>query len=198
LIALSRLDYQRGWMTEEPSAIEISLKPGVSPQAGRRAVQAVLASHPGLQARTAAESTTEADDVLRQGLSSLGQISTLVLIIGALAIAASLSTAIWQRRVRLAAMRIWGFDRMQLWFSLLVESTILLTIGCTVGAAFGLYAHALGTRYLRLNTGFPAPFSVGSVQIVLTILLVGGISLAVVALPGMRAAQVPPTVGFQE
>jgi putative ABC transport system permease protein len=131
-------------------------------------------------------------------LSSLAQISTLLLVIGALAIAASLSAAIWQRRVRLASMRIWGYDRLQLWRSVLLESAILLTIGCSVGAAFGLYAHAIGTRYLRVSTGFPAPFSVGAVQIVITLVLLGGISLAVIALPGMAAARVSPTTAFQE
>jgi putative ABC transport system permease protein len=198
LVTLSSADYQRAWLTSKPSALEVNLRSGVSPIAGRHAVQMALAAYPGLQARSAAESTAEADASMRHGLSSLAQISTLLLIIGALAIAASLSAAIWQRRVRLASMRIWGYDRLQLWRSVLLESAILLTIGCSVGAAFGLYAHALGTRYLRVSAGFPAPFSVGAVQIVITLVLVGGISLAVIALPGMGATQVSPTTAFQE
>jgi putative ABC transport system permease protein len=165
---------------------------------GRQAVQAALVAYPGLQARTTAETTAEADSNVRQGLSSLAQISTLVLVIGALAIAASLSAAIWQRRVALASMRVWGYDRLQLWRSVLLESTILLTIGCGVGGVFGLYGHALATRYLRVTTGFPAPFAVGTLQIIVTLVLVAGISLAVIALPGASAVQVPPTASFQE
>ena len=198
LIALSSADYRRAWLTSDPSALEVDLRPGVGAAAGRREVQAALRGYPGLQAQSAAEAGAEADSTLRQGLSTLAQISTLLLIIGALAIAASLSAAIWQRRVRLASMRIWGYDRLQLWRSVLLESAILLAIGCAVGACFGLYGHAFATRYLRVSAGFPATFSVGALQIVFTLLLVAGISLAVVALPGIGAAQVSPTAGFQE
>jgi putative ABC transport system permease protein len=198
LITLSSADYRRAWLTSAPSALEVGLRPGVSAAAGTRAVRAALRSYPGLQAQSAAEATAEANSMVRQGLSTLAQISTLLLIIGALAIAASLSAAIWQRRGRLASMRIWGYDRTQLWRSVLLESTILLAIGCSVGACFGLYGHAFATRYLRVSAGFPAPFSIEGLQILLTLLLVTGISLVVVALPGMGAAQVSPTAGFQE
>ncbi len=198
VITLSSVDYRRAWLTSEPSALEVNLEPGVSPAAGRRAVQAALVAYPGLQARTAAQSTAETQGVVRQGLGSLGKIATLLLVVGALAIAASLSAAIWQRRVRLASMRVWGYDRLQLWRSVLLESAILLAIGCGLGAAFGLYGHALATRYLGASTGFPAPFTVGAVQVLFTLLLVAGISLAVIALPGIGAAQISPTAAFQE
>jgi putative ABC transport system permease protein len=62
----------------------------------------------------------------------------------------------------------------------------------------GLYGHALADHYLRASTSFPAPFSIGAVQIVLTLLIVGGVSLAVVAIPGYSAAGVPPELSFQE
>ena len=197
LITLSSTDYRRGWLTNEPSALEVTLKPGVTAPAGRRAVQSSLARFPGLQARTAAQSSAEAISTVRQGLSSLAQISTLLLIVGAAAIAASLSAAIWQGRRRLASMRVVGYDRPQIWRSVLLESAILLAIGGAVGGASGLYGHALASRYLRVTTGFPAPFSVGATQLLLTLLLLGGVSIAVVALPGMRAVQVPPAAGAQ-
>lgn len=62
----------------------------------------------------------------------------------------------------------------------------------------GVYAHALGDRYLRVEVGFPAPFSVGGVQVVLTLVLMLGIALAIVALPGYSAAGISAQAGFQE
>jgi len=113
-------------------------------------------------------------------------------------VAASLSAAIWQRRARLSAMKTWGYDHLQLWRSILLESAILLVIGCVEGAALGLYGHALADRWLRATTDFPAPFSLGGEQVILTLAIILGIAIAVVAVPGFSAAQVPPGVSFQE
>ncbi len=46
--------------------------------------------------------------------------------------------------------------------------------------------------------GFPAPFSVGGAQVVLTLLLMLGIALVIVALPGYSAAGVSAQASFQE
>jgi putative ABC transport system permease protein len=197
-ITFSTVDYLRGWQTTEPTALEVDLKPGLSLVHGRRAVQAALPTNSGLQVQTFREREAQADGDLRQGLMALGQISTLLLITGALAIAASLSAVIWQRRSRLAAMKTWGYDHLQLWRSLLLESAIVLAVGCADGAILGVFGHALADRWLALTTGFPAPFAVGGLPVLLPLALVAGIALAVVALPGLAAAQVPPSVSFQE
>jgi putative ABC transport system permease protein len=197
-ITLSTSDYTRGWQTSDPSALEVNLKPGITLAAGRRAVRAALGAESGLSVQTVHEREAQANDDLRQGLSALGQISTLLLVTGALAVAASLGAAIWQRRARLAAMKTWGYDHLQLWRSLLLESAILLSIGCVDGALLGVYGHALADRWLRLTTDFPAPFAIGAEQVVLTLALVVCIALAVIALPGFAAARVPPSVSFQE
>jgi putative ABC transport system permease protein len=67
-----------------------------------------------------------------------------------------------------------------------------------VGAVLGIYGHLLASRYLQATTGFPAPFSVAGGQLLLTVLLVVGTSLAVIALPGWAAARVPARASFQE
>ena len=128
----------------------------------------------------------------------LGDISSLLLLISALALAAALSTTIYQRRGRLASLKAQGFDRLQLWRGVLIESAVVLVIGCLDGAILGLYGHALADRYLRVSTSFPAPFSVEPVQAMLTLVIVLGVSLAVIAIPGYSAAGVPPELSFQE
>ncbi|MGA7703288.1 MAG: FtsX-like permease family protein [Solirubrobacteraceae bacterium] len=197
-IGLTTADYVRGWQTADPTAFEVVLKPGVGPLAGKRAIQRALGPGSGLRVQTVREREAQTDASARQGLSSLGAISTLLLLTGALAVAASLSAAIWQRRARLSAMKTWGYDHLQLWRSILLESTILLGIGCVEGAALGLYGHALADRWLRATTDFPAPFSPGGGQVFLTLAIILGIAIAVVAIPGFSAAQVPPSVSFQE
>jgi ABC-type antimicrobial peptide transport system permease subunit len=115
-----------------------------------------------------------------------------------MAIAASLGAAIWQRRQRLASMKVGGFDRAQLWRSLLLECAVLLGIGGLVGAAGGLSGHALASRFLRATTGFPAPFSFDVAAIVFVVFVVAAIALLAIAALGVAATSVPPTARFQD
>jgi putative ABC transport system permease protein len=191
-------DYQRAWRSVAPSALQVDLLRGVSPLEGKRAVERALGPSSGLRVQTLAERRAQYAALARQGLTSLTQISTLLLIAAALAVAAALGAAVWQRRARLAALKIQGFDEWQLWRSLLLEGAIVLALGCVVGAVLGVYGHALASRYLQLTTGFPAPFSFGGLQLLAALGLVGGIALLVVAIPGWIATRVPARMSFQE
>jgi putative ABC transport system permease protein len=197
-IILSSRDYSREWQTRRPSAIEVNLRPGVSEAAGRRAVARAIASRPGLGVQTFRERRAQYAADSRQGLHALSEISSLLLIAAALAVASALSAAIWQRRARLASLKIQGYDTSQLWRALLLESAIVLGIGCAVGALVGVYGHALASRWLRLQTGFPAPFQIGVGRVALTLAVLAAIALLVIALPGLRAAQAPARASVQE
>ncbi len=197
-ITISAPDYQRYWQTRDPAALEINLEPGIAPAQGVRIVQAALGARPGLLVQTRQQREVEFKSDASQAVRSLGQISTLLLLVAALAVAFALSAAIWQRRNRLSSLKSQGFDSRQLWRALLLESSIVLGIGCADGIALGVYGHALASRWLRLTTGFPAPFSLGADRLLLTVVLVAGIALAVIALPGLSAARVSPNASFQE
>ncbi|MGP0101260.1 MAG: ABC transporter permease [Solirubrobacteraceae bacterium] len=197
-ITLGDADYQRYWQSTDPTALEVDLEPGVDPQAGRRAVEQALGHRPGLLVETLAEREASYEESARQGIRSLSQIAMLLLVATSLAIASALSAAIWQRRARLASLKSHGFDSRQLWRSLLLESAILMFIGCLDGAILGIYGHALASRWLEVSVGFPAPFSLGIGVVFLTLALITGVALLVIALPGLGAARVLPRAGFQE
>ncbi|HYM44938.1 MAG TPA: FtsX-like permease family protein [Solirubrobacteraceae bacterium] len=192
-ITLNTGDYSRYWQTGDPAALEINLKPGVSAAEGKREVESALQGRPGLRVQTMSERISQFQHNASQGLHSLAEIASLLLLTASLALAAALSTVIYQRRAQFVSLKEDGFDRWQLCRGLLIESVVLIGIGCLDGAILGLYGHALANRYLRLDTGFPAPFSLGALQLVLTLLIVAGVSLAVIALPGYSAAGVPTT-----
>lgn len=190
-VILNAADYRRGWDTTHPAALEIDLRTGVRPADGKRAVERALGPRSGLRVQTLAERKAQYAALARQGLTSLSQISTLLLITAALAVAAALSAAVWQRRARFAALKIQGFDEWQLWRSLLLEGTVVLAIGCVVGATLGICGHAVANRYLERTTGFPAPFSLAGFELLTALGLVAGIALGVVAVPGWVASRVP-------
>jgi putative ABC transport system permease protein len=188
-ITLNTVDYRRLWQTTEPTAIEVNLEP---------AVQRALGDRPGLLVETFAQRKRRFEESARQGIKSLSQIATLLLIATSLAIAAALSATVLQRRARIGSLKADGFDSRQLWRSLLLESTILVAIGCLDGAILGIYGHALASRWLKLSVGFPAPFSLDLGLVFLTVAIVAAIALAVISLPGLIAARVPPLASVQE
>jgi putative ABC transport system permease protein len=197
-ITMTSSDFHHYWQTENPSALEINLRPGVNPLLARRAIAAKLATRPGLRVQTFKEREAQYAGDSRQGLQALSEIATLLLIAAALAVASALSAAIWQRRARLASLKIQGYATAQLWRSLLLESAIVLGVGCAIGAVFGVLGHALASRWLRLHTGFPAPFTVGTSGVFLTLLMLAIIALSVISLPGWAAARAPARASFQE
>jgi len=197
-IILTSGDFARYWQSTNPTALEVNTRPGIVPAIAKRLVRRALSAYPGLGVQTFQERQKQYAADSRQGLQALSEISTLLLIAAALAVASALSAAIWQRRPRLASLKIQGYDSGQLWRALLLESAITLGMGCTVGGVVGIYGHALAGRWLRLTTGFSAPFAVGLGQAALTLALVTGIALAVIALPGLLAARVSARVSFQD
>ncbi len=197
-VTLSSADYGHWWNTIEATALEVDLRPGVPAAVGVRAVRAAIGPHVALSVQTRAQSEAEADASARQGLRTLGQISTLLLVAAGLAVAAALSATVWQRRARLASLKIQGYHMSQLWGGLLLETALMLGGGSVVGALVGVYGHALAAHWLTITTGFPAPFSIGLSQVFLTLALITAIALAVIALPGLLAARVSPSASLQE
>lgn len=197
-ITIDNRDYSRYWQTTDPSALEVSLAPGVGAAAARRALVSALGHRPGLSVRTSGERDRQSEISARQGLETLAEISTLLLIAAGLAVASALSAAVWQRRARLASLKIQGYDSSQLWRALLLESAITVGVGCAIGGVLGIYGHALAGRWLTLTTGFPAPFAIAPAQILVTLTLITTVALAVIAIPGFAASRVPARAGFQD
>ncbi len=197
-IILSTADYRHAWGTSDATALEIDTRPGASVQAVKRAVAGLLGPHTALTVQTSGERAAHADALARQGLSRMSQITLLLMVAAALAMAAAIGAGIWQRRSSLAALRIHSFSPWQLRGVLTCESVLVLGTGGLVGAGAGVYGHLLCDRYLRLTTGFPAPFAVEGIHTVQTILLIVVGALAVLAIPGYVASQVSPQLALQE
>jgi len=108
-----------------------------------------------------------------------------------------MGASIWQRRPSLASLRVQSFRPAQLRVILLCESALVLATGSLVGALGGLYGQALIDRYLRLVSGFPAPFSTALAQTLETVGAIVGAALLVLLLPGLLASKAPPRLALQ-
>jgi putative ABC transport system permease protein len=193
-IILNSSDYARAWGSTDPSAYNVMLERGAHPQTVRHEIQRALGPGSALVVQTASQRDALQQAASRQGLSRLTQIATLVLIATVLAMSVAMGTMIWQRRPRLARMKAQGYEPGVLWRALLCESALLLGAGCSIGAVFGIYGQLLISHALASVTGFPVVFSVGALIAISSSVLVSAVAVAILALPGYRAAGVPPYV----
>jgi putative ABC transport system permease protein len=193
-IILNPRDYVHAWESVDPSAYNVMLTPNANPEVVLHEVERALGPASGLVVETARQREQSLRTASRQGLSRLTQIATLVLIATVLAMSIAMGTMIWQRRPRLARMKVQGYERGVLWRALLFESGLLLGAGCSIGAAFGMYGQLLISHALASVTGFPVVFSAGALAAIASFALVSVVAVAIVALPGYRAAAVAPYV----
>jgi putative ABC transport system permease protein len=183
-------DYARAWGSSAASALQVALRPGVSPARGRREVKQALSSTPGLVVQTSGEREQQWETISRQGLTRLTQIATLVLIAAVLAMAGVISSMILQRRDQLAYIKRQGFTRGLLWRAVFIQSAILLCAGCSIGAAFGIYGQLVISHALATVTGFPIVIGPRTAVAFGSFGAVSAAALAIVAIPGYLAVRV--------
>jgi putative ABC transport system permease protein len=197
-IVMSAGAYARAWASADASAYLVRLAPGASPGAVAGEIRHALGPASGLSVQSAAAHAVEQNSLSRQGLDRLSQIATLILIVAVLAMAAAIGNMVWQRRPRLAKLKLEGFPRAELWRTILLESVILLGVGCISGALFGLYGQQLLDRALANVINFPVVPSVAALAALTSLAIVTAAAAAIVALPGYLAAGVAPAVALED
>jgi putative ABC transport system permease protein len=197
-VLINANDYANAWGSTDASAYNVVMQAGASPAQGRREVQAALGPGTGLAAQTAQQHADKLRAITRQGLTRLSQIATLILVAAVMAMAAAMGAMIWQRRPRLAKLKLEGFPPNELWHTILLESLLLLGVGCFSGAVFGLFGQQLLDRALNIVINYPVVSSVGVVVALSSLALVTAAAVLMVAIPGYFAARVPASLALQD
>jgi putative ABC transport system permease protein len=197
-MTMTASEYERAWGSADASAYNVLLRPGTSSAQVAGEIKRSLGPSSGLSVQSAQEHADEQNALSRQGLQRLTQIATLILVVAVLAMAAAIGNMVWQRRPRLAKLKLEGFPRDELWRTILVESILLLAVGCLAGAVFGLYGQQLLDRALANVINFPVVYSVAFVSALVSLAIVTAAAAAIVAIPGYLAAGVAPAVALQD
>ena len=199
-IVMSAPSYARAWGSTDASAYAIQLAPGISPSRGAREIQSALGPSLGsaLVVQTARQRGGALQALDTRALARLTQIATLIPAFAVLAMAAAIGAMVWQRRARLAKLKLEGLARAQLWRTILLESLLLLGTGCITGALFGLYGQHPADRALAQTINFPVAHSLSPLPALASLGLVIATALAVLAVPGYLATGVPAGVALQE
>jgi putative ABC transport system permease protein len=180
---INATDYARAWGSQDASAYSVVLNPNVSPTQAAQEIAHTLGPASGLTVQTAEAHAAEQVALGREALERLTQIATLIPIVAVLAMAAAMGAMVWQRRPRLAKLKLEGLPHVELWGTILLESLLLLGAGCITGAIFGLYGQQLADRALA---------HVQSLSLVIATALV------ILAVPGYMAASVSPALALQD
>jgi putative ABC transport system permease protein len=197
-VILNANDYASAWGSTDASAYNVLMKPGVSPAQGVREVRAALGPNSGLAVQTSQQHADKLRTITRQGLERLSQIATLILVAAVMAMAAAMGAMIWQRRPRLAKLKLEGFPHRELWHTIVLESLMLLGVGCFSGAVFGLFGQQLLDRALNIVINYPVVGSVGVIVALSSLALVTASAVLMVAIPGWFAAKVPASLALQD
>ncbi len=197
-IVMNASDYARAWGSTDISAYNVLLAPGVAPARAAHAIAQALGPSSGLSVQSSAQHAGRAVALSRQALARLGQIATLILIVAILATAAAIGAMVWQRRPRLAKLKLEGIPHAQLWHTILVESLILLVTGCLSGAIFGVYGQQLADRALAETINFPVVYSLTPLIALWSVTSVIAVALAILAIPGYLAASVPAALALKD
>jgi len=197
-IVMNASDYARAWGSRQATAYSVSLARGVTPAQGAAVIRQALGANSGLEVQTGRQRAAQQSALSRQALASLSQIARLILIATVLAMTAAIGAMVWQRRARLAKLKLEGLPRAELWRTMLLESVLLVGVGCLTGAIFGLYGQQLADRALANTINFPVTYSVAALSALQSLLLVIASAAVILAIPGYLAASVPAALAFQD
>jgi putative ABC transport system permease protein len=197
-VVMNATDYARAWGSRDISAYSVLLAHGVPATRGANEIERALGARSGLTAQTAGRHTAQQSALSRRALARLTQIATLIPIAAVLAMAAAMGALIWQRRPRLAKLKLEGLPRADLWQTILLESLLLLGVGCVTGAIFGLYGQQLADRALADAVNFPVVYSITALTALSSLALMTATALVILAIPGYLAASVPAALALQD
>ncbi len=194
--------YARLWGTDggpsNATALGVSLKPGASAHLIAQRIRHALGRSSGLTVRTSSSLQASIDTLTREGLDQLREISNLLLSAAIVAMAAALTSAVWQRRGALAGLRLCGVSPARLRRILLLEAGLLLSAGCVTGALVGVYGQAIIDGYLGHVTGFPVAAITADGRPLQIFALVVSIGLAAALTPIVLASRVSPSYALAE
>jgi putative ABC transport system permease protein len=197
-VVLNANDFADATRPPQASAFNLLLAPGTPPNRARAAVQRALGPNSGLTVQTARQHADKQRKLTRDGLARLSQIATLILVAAILATAAAMGAMVWQRRPRLAKLKLEGFSPRELWGTILLESVLLLLVGCAGGALLGLLGQQLLDRALASVINYPVVRSVALPTALAALAIVTAAALAVLSVPGYFAARVSASLALQD
>jgi putative ABC transport system permease protein len=173
-----------------PQSYYFDLADGTNAAATARTLEKDFAQN-GLQTELTAEVIRDSDATRRIVFLLLRGFMALGLVVGICALGVITARSVVERRQQIGMMRALGFQRGQVRFAFLIESSFVALLGLGFGVALGLAFS--GTLIDNIREGFPGmEYRVPWSALVLVIVVGYAASLVTTYLPARRASKVYP------
>jgi len=184
---ISLKTYEKNFTDQLDFLILAKLKPGVSAEAGRKAIEPLLKPYPIAELKDNAQYKADQKQQVNQVLNLVYVLLFLAVIIALIGIANTMTLSIHERTKELGLLRAVGESRRQTRSMIRWEAVIIALLGTLLGIVIALFFGWAIIEALH-DEGF-TKFSAAPVQL-LVIVVIGGFSAVLAALlPARRAAR---------
>lgn len=180
--------YEKNFTDKRDQIVVAKLKPGISLEAGRRAIDAAVADFPNAVVRDQAQEKANAEKQVDQLLGLIYALLALAVGIALFGIVNTLGLSIFERVRELGLLRAVGMSRRQIRKMIRWEAVIVALLGATLGLAVGCFFGWALVKALNGEGITEFAFPLGQVIVFYVLAALAGMLAAIV--PGWRAAKV--------
>jgi putative ABC transport system permease protein len=184
---ISLATYEKNYSEQLDAAVFANLKPGVSPEDGRRAIDKVAEPYPNAKVQDNSQFKADQESQINTIVALIYALLFLALFIALIGIANTLALSITERTRELGLLRAVGMSRSQVRSSVRWESVIISLLGTINGLAIGLLFGWSVVRALR-DQGF-TKFAIAPGQLFIVVIILAIASVGAAILPARRAAK---------
>jgi putative ABC transport system permease protein len=184
---ISTANYQKNFENQLDSAIFVNLKPGVSPDQGRSAIESLTKAYPNAKVFDNAQFKADREKQINAFVALMYVMLFLALFIALIGIANTLALSITERTRELGLLRAVGMSRSQVRSAIRWESVIISLLGTINGLAIGLLFGWSVVRALR-DSGFDK-FAIAPANLIAVVVVLAIASVGAAIFPARRAAK---------
>lgn len=184
---ISIASYEKNYSDQLDSVVFANLKPGVSLDQGRKAINAVTKPYPNAKVLDQSQFKANRESQVNGFVALLYLLLFLALFIALIGIANTLALSITERTRELGLLRAVGMARSQVRSAIRWESVIISLLGTINGLAIGLLFGWSVVRALR-DQGFDR-FAIAPGQLLVVVVVLAIASVGAAIFPARRAAK---------
>jgi putative ABC transport system permease protein len=185
---ISLASYQANFTDQLDSVVGVNMKPGVTPAAGKQALNAALVDYPQLKIDDQATLKKSNEDQINQLLNIIYVLLALAVFIALFGIVNTLALSVFERTREIGLLRAVGMARRQVRRMITYEAVIVAVIGAYLGVIIGSFFGWATTKALHDSgvTTFSYPFG----TLVIFVVLAGVAGVVAGFFPARRAARI--------
>ncbi len=187
-VFISQTNMKADFHKADDIMVMIDLKPGVELEAGKKAVDTIIADYPQFTVAETGKYAKDLSDLVLKGLSGLYFLGLLVLIPAVLGLLNTLTINVMERTREIGVVRAVGGSRSQVRRMVMAEAVLLGLFGAITGTIAGAAAsYGFIASFSSLGWNIPYDFPIwGIVAAILSAIL---LALLASMVPARRAAQ---------